>query len=66
MQCLTQPFRYLAEAQTKCERNRIKYERLAKILVNVKAGIEHLADKLESVPMEGAPIAMSDETVLEA
>lgn len=27
---------YLAEAQSKCERNRVKYERLAKILVNVK------------------------------
>ena len=30
---------YLAEAQSKCERNRVKYERLAKILVNVKVRV---------------------------
>eukprot|EP00762_Andalucia_godoyi_P000027 ANDGO_02299.mRNA.1 Outer dynein arm protein 1 len=37
----------LADANAVCERNRQKYERLAKILINVKAGIEHLQDKLE-------------------
>jgi len=29
----------------KCERFKLKYERLSKILVNAKAGIEHLNDK---------------------
>ena len=31
----------------KCERARLRYERVSKILVNAKAGIEHLADKLD-------------------
>lgn len=30
----------------KCERYKLKYQRLAKILVNARAGIEHLHDKL--------------------
>lgn len=29
-------------AINKCERTKLKYERVSKILVNVKAGIEHL------------------------
>lgn len=32
----------------RCERARLKYERISKILINAKAGIEHLAHKLES------------------
>lgn len=31
----------------KCERFKLKYQRLAKILVNARAGIEHLSEKLE-------------------
>ena len=31
----------------KCDRTKLKYERVSKILVNVKAGIEHLYEKLE-------------------
>jgi len=30
----------------KCERYKLKYQRLAKILVNGRAGIEHIHDKL--------------------
>ena len=30
----------------KCERAKLKYERVSKILVNAKAGIEHLVEKL--------------------
>jgi hypothetical protein len=37
----------LHQANSKCERNKQKYERIAKILINVKSGVEHLADKLE-------------------
>jgi hypothetical protein len=40
---------HLSEANSKCERNKQKYERIAKILINVKSGVEHLADKLEPV-----------------
>lgn len=35
---------HLGEATEKCERNRGKYERLARMLIDVKAGISHLAD----------------------
>lgn len=40
---------HLAVATASCERNRVKSERLTKILVNVKAGIQHLYEKLEVV-----------------
>lgn len=58
---------HLAEASEKFERNRGKYERMAKMLINMKAGIGHLAEKLTIITLEGgeAPIVMSDETVEE-
>jgi len=58
---------HLAEASEKFERNRGKYERMAKMLINMKAGISHLAEKLTIITLEGgeAPIVMSDETVEE-
>ena len=34
-------------ALNKCDRTKLKYERVSKILVNVKAGIEHLYEKIE-------------------
>lgn len=43
----------LNEAKTKSERNRQQYERVAKILINVKAGIEHLSDKLRPLDENG-------------
>lgn len=30
-----------------CDKQKLRYERVSKILVNVKAGIEHLYEKLE-------------------
>ena len=33
---------------SKCERSRVKYERVSKVLINAKSGVEHLAQKLES------------------
>jgi hypothetical protein len=58
---------HLAEASEKFDRNRGKYERMAKMLTNMKAGIGHLAEKLTLISLEGgeAPIEMSDETVEE-
>ena len=34
------------KATNKCERIKNKYDRISSVLVNAKAGIEHLADKL--------------------
>ena len=44
----------------------MKYERVSKILVNVKAGIEHLYEKIEFFKLEGKPnIIITDETLVE-
>merc|ERR1719265_1484374 len=57
---------HLSEATGKFERNRGKYERIAMVLINMKAGINHIADKLKHVKLDGeSPIEMSDETVEE-
>lgn len=42
----------LGEAKANVERNRLQYEKIAKILVDAKAGIEHLAEKLIDVPVD--------------
>lgn len=56
----------LSEAHSKCERNKAKYERIAKVLVNVKAGVQHLYDKLEGVTVGQPPImTMNDDTVVD-
>lgn len=58
----------VAEAKSKLERNKQKYERISKILINVKAGIEHLSDKLRAVdgekPMTPAK-DLSDESIVD-
>jgi hypothetical protein len=56
---------HLSEASSKCERNKQKYERIAKILINVKSGVEHLADKLEPITVEQEAVVMTDSTVVE-
>lgn len=53
-------------ATNKCERTKLKYERVSKILVNVKAGIEHIFEKLEFFKLEGKPnLAVTDETLVD-
>jgi len=55
----------LTESSARLERAKEKYERLAKILINVKAGIDHLTEKLESVREDdGQQLLMSDETIV--
>jgi len=55
------------EVSNKCERARLKYERVSKVLINAKAGIEHLAHKLETHELPGkATISVTDETLVEA
>merc|ERR1712176_53154 len=54
----------LAEANEKFERNRGKFERMAKMLIDTKSGIGHLSEKLGAVKLgDEAPIEMSDDTV---
>merc|ERR1712232_678962 len=43
-----------------------KFERMAKMLIDMKAGVNHLAEKLLEIKLDGeAQIEMSDETVEE-
>lgn len=55
----------VSEAQQRYERHRHKYERLSKILINVKAGIQHLSDKLDTVPLEEEPIPVTDDSLVQ-
>merc|ERR1719401_775201 len=58
--------KHLAEASEKFERNRGKYERLAKMLIDMKAGVDHLAEKLTPIKLENeTSIEVSDDTVEE-
>merc|ERR1719164_373525 len=56
----------LTSSATRLERCRLKYERLAKMLISVNAGIKHLQDKLQPVVDEvgGRQIELTDETVV--
>jgi hypothetical protein len=58
---------HITEAGERYERSRVKFERLAKMLIDMKAGIAHLGEKLTIINLEGgeAPVEMSDETVEE-
>ena len=55
----------LAASTARLERVRAKYERLAKMLVQVKAGVDHLSEKLDPVRTTGRQIAMTDETIVD-
>lgn len=57
---------HLTEARNQSKSSQERYEHLAKHLINVKAGIEHLRDKLEPIKQdlnESTP-AMSDDTAV--
>lgn len=56
----------LVLASAKLERAKLKYERLAKVLIGVKAGVEHLVDKLESVRDDDQVVVVTDETIVDA
>eukprot|EP01038_Epipyxis_sp_PR26KG_P011317 gene11317-15180_t len=57
----------LSNSATRLERSRLKYERLSKVIISVKAGIGHLQDKLESFRDEigGKSYATTDDSIAE-
>mmetsp|Transcript_123119 Transcript_123119/g.226850 ORF Transcript_123119/g.226850 Transcript_123119/m.226850 type:complete len:536 (-) Transcript_123119:145-1752(-) len=59
---------HLTEATEKFERNRVRFERMAKMLINMKAGISHLAEKLDVIKLDGDETItdVTDESVQEA
>jgi len=56
----------LTEATEKLDRNRAKFERMGKMLIDMKAGIDHIGEKLAPIKLENeTTLEMSDETVEE-
>jgi hypothetical protein len=65
-QAIDQYENQLSNVTEKFDRNKGKFERQAKMLIEVKAGIDHLSEKLLPIKLDGeAPIEMTDETVEE-
>jgi len=57
---------HLSDAQEKFDRSRGKFERTAKLLIDMKSGIGHLAEKMGPIRLDGeTTIPMTDETVEE-
>lgn len=54
---------HLGEATEKFERNRGKFERVARLLIDMKAGIGHLAEKLHVVKLDETTVVPNDEKV---
>eukprot|EP00736_Rhodelphis_marinus_P001967 Rmarinus@m.7515 len=55
----------IGEATGVLNRNNQKYHRIARVLVNVKAGIEHLVDKLDAVKVDVGPYTPTDDIVVD-
>lgn len=57
----------LSASVARLERSRLKYDRLSKLLIAMKAGIGHLQEKLESVreELQAKKLDLNDETVVE-
>jgi len=56
----------LGEAIEKFERNRGRFERMAKMVVDMKAGVYHLSAKLASVALEGESIPKTADQSVDA
>ncbi|KAJ3240530.1 hypothetical protein HDU81_003413 [Chytriomyces hyalinus] len=56
---------HLKDTQAHTQETKMRFERVAKLLNNTKAGIQHLCEKLETVNLPDKPpkLAMSDENV---
>mmetsp|Transcript_10765 Transcript_10765/g.22417 ORF Transcript_10765/g.22417 Transcript_10765/m.22417 type:complete len:548 (-) Transcript_10765:362-2005(-) len=55
----------LGETAATCDKQRVKYEKVAKTLIAMKAGIEHLGDKLEGIKVDSPHIPLTDDTMVE-
>ena len=54
-----------ADEAKKSDRRRVKFERLTKVLVAVKAGIQHLAERLEGVKIDDPPLVLTDDNMVD-
>jgi len=51
--------------ERKSDRQRVKFERLTKVLVAVKAGIQHLSERLEGIKLEEPTLILTDDNMVE-
>ena len=47
------------------ERSKTRHARLQKLFIDIRVGIEHMADKLEPVKLDVPPVPVSDETIVD-
>lgn len=55
----------LAEATAVQERVKTRHSRLTKVFVDIRAGIEHMSDKLEPVKLDQPAVPVSDDTIVD-
>lgn len=55
----------LAEASAAQERVKTRHGRLTKVFVDIRAGIEHMSDKLEPVKLDQPAVPVSDDTIVD-
>ncbi|KAJ3150956.1 hypothetical protein HDU86_006212 [Geranomyces michiganensis] len=57
---------HLTEGEAKMVDAKVKYERVAKLMNNAKAGVQHLSAKVDGIQLpDSAPIKMSDDSVVQ-
>ncbi|KAJ3057103.1 hypothetical protein HK097_000567 [Rhizophlyctis rosea] len=58
---------HLEDARKRCAESRERFERVARVVTGVKAGVQHLVEKLEGLKLPDNPATpkMSDETVVQ-
>mgnify|MGYP001250346639 CR=1 FL=1 len=55
----------LAEATSAQDRVKTRHGRLTKVFVDIRAGIEHMSDKLEPVKLDQPAVPVSDDTIVD-
>ena len=55
--------RKLGEAQSGHERVKTRLARFSKVFIDVRAGIEHMSDKLDAVKLDVPAVPVTDETI---
>ncbi|KOO27435.1 neurofilament triplet l [Chrysochromulina tobinii] len=55
----------LADATSSCDRIKTRHSRLTKVFVDIRAGVEHMADKLEAVKLDVPSVPVSDDTIVD-
>jgi len=57
--------RTLADATASQDRIKTRHSRLTKVFVDIRAGVEHMADKLDAVKLDVPSVPVSDDTIVD-